>query len=179
MRQHMMRCKSCGEEIAKPARTCPHCGAKNRKPLYMRAWFILLIVISLLFTIRLINVARNQQTHEKAGYGVLQFEDGTTATARELNAQYDESAVSAENMYVGKTVRVTLEVTNISSWAIEDAISLIRFSYSDYILAPGDYDILSSLREGDIIQVIGRINAIGGGNWYVQLDHITQFDRVE
>ena len=27
----MTKCKTCGEEIAKSAETCPHCGAKNKK----------------------------------------------------------------------------------------------------------------------------------------------------
>ena len=29
----MIKCKTCGEEIAKSAKVCPHCGAKNKKPL--------------------------------------------------------------------------------------------------------------------------------------------------
>lgn len=28
----MITCKTCGEEIAKSAKVCPHCGAKNKKP---------------------------------------------------------------------------------------------------------------------------------------------------
>lgn len=28
----MTNCKACGKEIAKSAKTCPHCGAKNKKP---------------------------------------------------------------------------------------------------------------------------------------------------
>lgn len=45
----MTNCKSCGKEIAASAKTCPHCGAKNKKPFYKAVWFwvIILIVIIL------------------------------------------------------------------------------------------------------------------------------------
>ena len=179
MNQKLRRCKVCGAEIAKTARLCPHCGAKNKKPIYMRAWFILLLIILTLFVIRSFNVARNEREHEKAGYGVFQLEDGTTATAKDINALYDESAVSAKNTYIGQTVTVTMEVTNISNWAIEDAVSLVRFSYSDYMLNNDDYIALSNLREGDIIQVTGVINTIGGGNWYIELNKITSLNVIK
>ena len=38
-------CKACGQEIAKSAKKCPHCGAKNIKPFFLRWWFILLAII--------------------------------------------------------------------------------------------------------------------------------------
>ena len=31
MGNNLSQCKSCGKEIAKTAKTCPHCGAKNKK----------------------------------------------------------------------------------------------------------------------------------------------------
>lgn len=31
MSEKMKKCKACGNEIAKSAKTCPHCGAKNKK----------------------------------------------------------------------------------------------------------------------------------------------------
>ena len=44
-RRNMKFCSVCGAEIAKNAKVCPHCGAKNKKPLYKRVWFILLCVV--------------------------------------------------------------------------------------------------------------------------------------
>lgn len=40
-------CQTCGAEIAADAKTCPHCGAKNKvkKPVYKRWWFWALIVV--------------------------------------------------------------------------------------------------------------------------------------
>lgn len=45
MSQKMVYCKTCGQEIAKSARKCPHCGARNKKPFFLRWWFILLAII--------------------------------------------------------------------------------------------------------------------------------------
>ena len=41
----MKNCKICNKEIAKSAKVCPHCGAKNKKPIYKRIWVWLLGVI--------------------------------------------------------------------------------------------------------------------------------------
>ena len=41
-------CKSCGSQIAKSAKQCPYCGAKQKKPFYKHVWFWVLIVIVVL-----------------------------------------------------------------------------------------------------------------------------------
>ncbi len=41
----MCNCRVCNAPIAKSAKRCPSCGAKNKKPFYKRAWFIILVVI--------------------------------------------------------------------------------------------------------------------------------------
>lgn len=38
-------CKACGQELAKTAKTCPHCGAKNKKPIFTKWWFWIVIVM--------------------------------------------------------------------------------------------------------------------------------------
>lgn len=45
--EKMTACETCGAEIAASAKTCPHCGAKNKvkKPVYKRWWFWVLIVV--------------------------------------------------------------------------------------------------------------------------------------
>jgi hypothetical protein len=41
----MINCKSCGQEIAKSAKACPHCGAKNKSPVFKKWWFWAVIAI--------------------------------------------------------------------------------------------------------------------------------------
>lgn len=45
MKNKLILCKSCNKEIAKNAKTCPHCGAKNKKKHY---WLIAIIAIIIL-----------------------------------------------------------------------------------------------------------------------------------
>ncbi len=45
MNKKMTKCKACGQEIAKNAKACPHCGAKNKKPIFKKWWFWVIIVV--------------------------------------------------------------------------------------------------------------------------------------
>lgn len=47
----MTTCKHCGQEIAASAKVCPHCGGKNKPPIYKRWWFIAIIVLVILYAI--------------------------------------------------------------------------------------------------------------------------------
>lgn len=44
----MKKCDACGAEVAKSAKSCPQCGAKNKKPIYKRWWFIIIAIIVVL-----------------------------------------------------------------------------------------------------------------------------------
>lgn len=41
----IIKCKTCGNNIASSAKSCPSCGAKNKKPFYKKIWFWILVVI--------------------------------------------------------------------------------------------------------------------------------------
>lgn len=45
MSEQMKNCKVCNESIAKNAKTCPHCGAKNKTPFFKKWWFWTIIAI--------------------------------------------------------------------------------------------------------------------------------------
>ena len=45
MENKIIKCSSCGHEIASNAKVCPQCGGKNKKPLYKNWWFWVIIVI--------------------------------------------------------------------------------------------------------------------------------------
>lgn len=58
----MMLCKSCGASIARSAKVCPSCGAKNKKPFYKRVWFWILVVIAVLLVLGSVG---EEKTHQK------------------------------------------------------------------------------------------------------------------
>lgn len=45
MNKKLTACKNCGEEIAKSAKLCPKCGAKNKKPIFKKWWFWLIVIV--------------------------------------------------------------------------------------------------------------------------------------
>lgn len=47
----MKKCKVCSKEIASNAKSCPEYGAKNKKAIYKRPWFIVLAIIIILGTV--------------------------------------------------------------------------------------------------------------------------------
>ncbi|MGG7143971.1 FxLYD domain-containing protein [Clostridium nigeriense] len=71
----MIQCKSCSKEIASSAKICPGCGAKNKKPIYKRVWFI---VIVLLIIVGAINAAGGGNSTTPNG--------GTTETGQVENS---------------------------------------------------------------------------------------------
>ena len=42
---NMINCKSCGVEIAASAKSCPKCGAKNKKPIWKRVCVFLAVIL--------------------------------------------------------------------------------------------------------------------------------------
>ena len=47
----VIQCKTCSKEIASNAKTCPGCGAKNKKPIYKRPWFIVIVFLIIVVAI--------------------------------------------------------------------------------------------------------------------------------
>lgn len=47
----MTNCKTCGKVIAKNAKVCPYCGGKNKKPLYKRISFWVIVAVLVFFMI--------------------------------------------------------------------------------------------------------------------------------
>lgn len=57
----MVICRNCNTAIAKNAKICPSCGAKNKKPFYKKAWFIILAIIVLIGVIGAIGGGKGEE----------------------------------------------------------------------------------------------------------------------
>ncbi len=49
MSSKIIKCKSCGNDVSSNAKSCPNCGEKNKKPLFKKWWFWLIIALIVIF----------------------------------------------------------------------------------------------------------------------------------
>ena len=105
----LINCKSCSNEIAYSAKSCPSCGAKNKKPFYKRGWFIALVIIIIIGSIgesdnNDTTTIKNSETTE-----VEQVSNVENQTTEE---------VSSENHRVEEEEEVVLSYESVKSQAI-------------------------------------------------------------
>ena len=97
MNNKMCTCKACGQEIAKSAKSCPHCGAKNKKgnPL-------LVGIIGLVALIIIISAAGGNDEPVKVG------ENTTPATTTAADSQTEKNAFAVGEIAELRDVQVSL-----------------------------------------------------------------------
>ena len=123
----LTQCKSCGAEIAKSAKTCPQCGAKNKKPIYKRWWLWALVIV---FVIGLVPGGEGDQVEasappaseqtaktpakpvEPAPEPVIEY---AAYTADEMMADLKANAMKAEQKYDDQYVEITGRLSVIDS----------------------------------------------------------------
>ena len=111
----MKNCKACGAEIATSAKSCPKCGAKNKKPIW-KQWWVWILVVSILFA-AIGGMGGNSDTNtsdintttiqEPINYTVVSVADMIDAL--------DTNALKAEKTYGGQYLEVTGRLGNIDS----------------------------------------------------------------
>ena len=65
----MKQCKACSKEIATNAKSCPGCGAKNKKPVYKRVWFW---VVAAIIVVGATGTDDSKETNIESGQEVSQ-----------------------------------------------------------------------------------------------------------
>lgn len=93
MASKMTNCKSCGKEIAKSATTCPSCGAKNKKPIFTKWWFWVLILVLL------------------AAIGSGAGNDGTTSTIESASAARTTKPITEASSTLATSAETTVAPT--------------------------------------------------------------------
>ena len=63
------KCKTCSKEIATNAKSCPGCGAKNKKPVYKRVWFW---VVAAIIVVGATGTDDSKETNIESGQEVSQ-----------------------------------------------------------------------------------------------------------
>ena len=127
----MTLCDVCGAVIAKSAKSCPHCGATNKKPIYKRVWFWALILLAVI----LFSPGDSDNT---AGGAMADNDDVTVAEA----VLYDQEGVKItvtgmETSFNGVDVKVLVENNTMKNLAVScdnfvvNGITMYGYMYID------------------------------------------------
>lgn len=153
----MKVCKHCGAEIAKSAKVCPVCGGKNKKPIYKRVWFWLLVFVVI---IGALGSKGNGSKEEPKNVEYI------AVTVDELNDALSENALNAEETYTDAYVAITGVLSTIDSDG--QYIALARLDGSGFlddircnITSDEQREVVKGLSAGDTITVKGKITDIG------------------
>ena len=125
----MTTCKTCGKEMAKSAKVCPSCGAKNKKPFFTKPWFIVIVALIIIGAIASGGKSKSGNTTAVADKTNSNNSEVKYTTAEsttiaieyadynvdDLMAQLEENALKASNDHKGENVRITGKLNNIDS----------------------------------------------------------------
>lgn len=188
----MVKCKTCGADIAKSAKICPHCGAKNKKGHPLRNGILAFLAFCLLISLVTggrDNDGKKNESNQITGQddisadNVPEVESGAQ-TVSFIDASYNDEGhewISAELLYeYGRYMEGHKVVTVIQS--ASDA-------YGDIIHATteGREDALTysincnlnidlprgSINEGDLVTVAGTVGSVGSFMSTVPLENCT------
>lgn len=170
----MTTCKHCGQEIAASAKVCPHCGGKNKPPIYKRWWFIAIIVIIVLAAIggsgssdssgsTSSTATSKTAVSSSSSEAAIEY---TAYTVTELSEDLDSNALKAADKYKGQYVELTGRLSVIDSngkyisivdgtdeWAITGV--------QCYIKNDEQKQVVMDMSIGDEIVVKGKITDVG------------------
>lgn len=165
----MTTCKTCGAEIAKNAKSCPKCGAKNKKPIYKKWWLYAVIVVAIVIVIATFGGdkqdAGNVSTNDKTSQ--VQNVEYTAYNVTDLFDILNDNAMKAEQLE-GSYVEITGYLGVIDS---DGKYIGVEASSSDYNYVLQDVQCfftndeqkakVMEMHSGDEITVKGKITDVG------------------
>lgn len=170
----MTTCKHCGQEIAASAKVCPHCGGKNKPPIYKRWWFIAIIVIIVLAAIG--GSGSSDSSGSTSGTATSKTAvssssseaaiEYTAYTVTELSEDLDSNALKAADKYKGQYVELTgrLSVIDSNGKYISIVDSTDEWAITGvqcYIKNDEQKQVVMDMSIGDEIVVKGKITDVG------------------
>lgn len=184
----IVKCKTCGAEIAKTANVCPHCGGKQHTGAKVAC---VIIVLFAFFSIIGVIAGTSDTTASNGDVGASSSSASDTVqdtysepkeskkeevievSAEDLYAAYKENTVNADALYKNKTLSVTGMITNIGQDAITKKPCVNLSVGDDFDFYPiqcffgKSSDELAALRDGDVVTITGK--CIGYSVFFVQL----------
>lgn len=163
----MINCKSCNAEIAASAKRCPHCGAKNKKPIYKRPWFIVLIVIIVVGVFA--GGGSDEPTSQNTDSSAPEKEQVIEYKAYDVDTLMDDldgNAMKAAELYDDQYVALTGELAVIDSGGSYISVHPLydEFAFIGvqcYIKSDEQKQKITNMSIGDTVVVKGKITDVG------------------
>lgn len=164
MKNKLIKCKICGADIARNAKTCPFCGAKNRNMRPIAG--ISGILLGLLFLWYMPFAERIDPKTPSAGTADSAI---IKVTATDLYFSYSNNYVAADESYKDRTISVTGAVYSIDKFLERPCIALLGDEHiSEAVICLFDDDeslpLIAELSEGDTVTIQGRCDGIQYSN---------------
>ena len=127
----LVKCKVCGAEIASNAKVCPQCGAKNKKPIYKKWWFYVLILAVL---VGIISSAGTKTQTVTGGTGTTSGTAGTTS-----------GTTQSETLYEVTNVFTNVEYNSVwESYYYDAIVEVENISDSNIKLSNEKFDVVNA-----------------------------------
>ena len=177
----LVTCKHCGEKIAASAKVCPKCGGKNKKPIYKRTWFIIVLVLIVFGAIGSTGGEdKPSDTTNKTNNTVSTVTDNKKSTSKENKKEINytahevselmndlkANAMKASDKYKGQYVELTgkLNVIDSSGKYISITPTDEKFAITGvqcYIKNDEQKTAITNMSVGDTVSVKGKITDVG------------------
>lgn len=154
----MTTCRTCGKEMAKAAKVCPNCGAKNKKPFFTKPWFIAIVVIFIIGAIASSGKPGSTNTNKVA--------NKANSDASEVKNTIAESTDASEvKDTVAESTTPTVEYT---SYTVDDLMTQLE---GNALKASNDH-------KGENVRITGKLGVIDSSGKYITLYPDTDFALI-
>jgi hypothetical protein len=159
MSENLINCKVCGKEIARSAKVCPHCGKKNKQPV----WKIVLIVAVVVIMLSIIGNMPSSRTSNTP--------EASTADTPGSNS----SVTRSNNLGIWGLGEYEDQFGNNTGEKFIAIRSMIRGKFSNPVTENSDLDVQVSYSEknGMIIQMYEYGKQLGNPVSAIGMEKIT------
>lgn len=120
----MKQCKICSKEIAANAKTCPACGGKNKKALYKRPWFIVIVLFVIIgIAMSAGNGKDNEGSTNLADNGAEATVQADNTGAQSNNTQKPDNNIPTEHKNALKKAKIYSDTMHMSKAGLYEQLT--------------------------------------------------------
>ena len=167
--KNMTLCKGCNQQIAKNAKACPHCGGKNKKPIYKKWWFWVIVVVVIGSGGSNMGNNRNAPSSPSTSQSVTISEeakpDALVVDVDTLMDALASNALNASNTYKDQYVELTGKLATIDSsgayFSLHPLDGRMTFTGVQCRITKEQQSIVANFLKEQEVTVIGTITTVG------------------